>query len=104
MQTLTPPAFKRAAQKLFAAMVLSAALAASAAGAHADPLVSPQWLNGHPGDSKLVVLDIRSGVDGSGPDTFAAGRIPGAVHSDYDKGGWRVERNGVPFMVPTKAE
>src|SRR5207247_5703891 len=29
---------------------------------------------------------------------------PGAVHSDYDKGGWRVTRNGIPFMLPTTAE
>ena len=26
------------------------------------------------------------------------------MHSDYDKGGWRVTRNNVPFMVPTTAE
>ena len=32
------------------------------------------------------------------------GHIPGAVHSDYDKAGWRVTRNGVPFMLPTVAE
>ena len=48
-----------------------------------------------------MVLDIRSAIDGSTPETFAQGHIPGAVHSDYDKGGWRVTRNNVPFMVPT---
>jgi thiosulfate/3-mercaptopyruvate sulfurtransferase len=26
------------------------------------------------------------------------------VHSDYDKAGWRVTRNGVPFMLPTATE
>ena len=26
------------------------------------------------------------------------------MHSDYDKAGWRVTRNGVPFMLPTAAE
>ena len=52
----------------------------------------------------LVVLDIRSAIDGSKPETFAQGHIPGAVHSDYDKAGWRVTRNNVPFMVPTTAE
>ena len=26
------------------------------------------------------------------------------MHSDYDKAGWRVTRNNVPFMVPTTAE
>ena len=25
------------------------------------------------------------------------------MHSDYDKAGWRVTRNGVPFMLPNKA-
>ncbi len=38
------------------------------------------------------------------PKTFAQGHIPGAVHSDYDKAGWRVTRNNVPFMVPTTPE
>ena len=51
-----------------------------------------------------MVLDIRSAIDGSKPETFAQGHIPGAVHSDYDKAGWRVTRNNVPFMVPTTPE
>jgi len=95
-------------RRLGAAMLFSAALAASAAGAHAgpiaEPLVSAQWLNGHRGDRGLVVLDIRSAIDGSKPEAFAQGHIPGAVHSDYDKAGWRVTRNNVPFMVPTTPE
>ena len=33
-----------------------------------------------------------------------AAHIPGSVHSDYDKAGWRVTRNNVPFMVPTAPE
>jgi len=97
-----------ALRRLGAAMLFSAALAASATGAHAaplsEPLVSAQWLNSHLHDANLVVLDIRSAIDGSKPEAFAQGHIPGAVHSDYDKGGWRVTRNNVPFMVPTTAE
>ena len=97
-----------ALRRLGAAMLFSAALAASAAGTHAapvaEPLVSAQWLNSHLHDANLVVLDIRSAIDGSKPEAFAQGHIPGAVHSDYDKGGWRVTRNNVPFMVPTTAE
>jgi thiosulfate/3-mercaptopyruvate sulfurtransferase len=84
--------------------VLALLIAAPAAAAEKQPLVSAQWLNSHLTDSKVVVLDIRSAIDGSTAETFAKGHIPGAVHSDYDKGGWRVERNGVPFMVPTTAE
>jgi thiosulfate/3-mercaptopyruvate sulfurtransferase len=81
-----------------------ALLVAPAMAAESQPLVSAQWLNGHLTDSKVVVLDIRSAIDGSTAETFAKGHIPGAVYSDYDKGGWRVERGGVPFMVPTTAE
>src|SRR5260370_550596 len=83
---------------------LALLIAAPAAAAENQPLVSAQWLNDHLTDGKVVVLDIRSAIDGSTAETFAKGHIPGAVHSDYDKGGWRVERNGVPFMVPTTAE
>jgi thiosulfate/3-mercaptopyruvate sulfurtransferase len=85
-------------------MLLSAALAMSAAGAHAEPLVTPAWLNSNLHDAKVVVLDVRSAIDGSKPEAFAEGHIPGSVHSDYDKGGWRVSRNDVPFMVPTTPE
>ncbi len=94
----------RTLRRLGAAMLFSATLAASAAGAHAEPLVSVQWLNGHLRDKDVVVLDIRSAIDGSKPEAFAQGHIPGAVHSDYDKAGWRVTRNNVPFMVPTTPE
>ena len=52
----------------------------------------------------LVVLDIRSAIDGGGAQAYAAAHIPGSVHSDYDKAGWRVTRNNVPFMVPTTPE
>jgi thiosulfate/3-mercaptopyruvate sulfurtransferase len=50
------------------------------------------------------VLDIRSAIDGGGAEAFAKGHIPGAVHSDYDKAGWRVTRGNVPFMLPTLPE
>jgi thiosulfate/3-mercaptopyruvate sulfurtransferase len=70
----------------------------------AEPLVPPQWLAAHKADAGVVVLDIRSAIDGSKPEAFAQGHIPGSVHSDYDKAGWRVTRNNIPFMVPTKAE
>jgi thiosulfate/3-mercaptopyruvate sulfurtransferase len=68
------------------------------------PLVSPSWLKSHLSDSDILVLDIRSALDGGGAEAYAKAHIPGAVHSDYDKGGWRVTRSGVPFMVPTTAQ
>ena len=68
------------------------------------PLVSVDWLAAHTNDSGLVILDIRSAIDGSTPETFAKGHIPKAIPSDYDKGGWRSTRNGVPFMLPSLAQ
>src|SRR4029078_5969136 len=93
-----------AVRRLGAAMLFSAAMAVSVAGAHAEPLITPQWLNAHRSDSNLVVIDIRSEIDGGGAQAYAAAHIPGSVHSDYDKAGWRVTRNNVPFMVPTAGE
>ncbi|HEY1310939.1 MAG TPA: sulfurtransferase [Pseudolabrys sp.] len=87
-----------------AGLAFALSVAAPAAAAEAQPLVTPAWLKSHRAEPGIVVLDIRSAIDGSKPEAFAEGHIPGAVHSDYDKGGWRVTRNNVPFMVPTTAE
>ncbi len=107
MRKIFAPAVSRALRQLAAAMLFSATLAASTAGVHAaerQPLVSVDWLKSHLSDPDLVVLDIRSAIDGGGAKAYAAAHIPGSVHSDYDKAGWRVTRNNVPFMVPTTAE
>ncbi len=85
------------------AVVVLLAAGPTVAGA-AEPLVSTRWLKERLADPDLVVLDIRSALDGGGAAAYARGHIPRAVHSDYDKGGWRVTRNGVPFMLPTAAE
>lgn len=97
-----PVSFTRAARRFAAAAVLSAAIATPALAA--DPLVSVDWLKTHRTDANVVVLDVRSAIDGGGKEAYEKGHIPGAVHSDYDKAGWRVERKGVPFMLPTVAE
>jgi hypothetical protein len=47
-------------RRLGAAILFGTALAASVAGAHAEPLVTVEWLNSHRADPDLVVLDIRS--------------------------------------------
>jgi thiosulfate/3-mercaptopyruvate sulfurtransferase len=108
MRNIFTVRFAHTLRRIAAAMAFSAALAVSAAGAHAgplaEPLVTPAWLNSHLHDGKVVVLDIRSAIDGSGPEAFAQAHIPSSVHSDYDKAGWRVTRNNVPFMVPTTPE
>lgn len=80
------------------------ALAAPALAADAPPLVSVDWLKSHLNEPGLVVLDIRSAIDGGGAKAYEAAHIPGSVHSDYDKAGWRVTRNKIPFMLPTVPE
>ena len=90
--------------RLAAGVALALAFAAPANAAGAQPLVSVQWLDSHLHDADVVVLDIRSAIDGGGTEAYAAAHIPGSVHSDYDKSGWRVTRNNVPFMVPTVPE
>ncbi len=89
------------------ALVLAALTAPSfgaGTGATVPPLVDVEWLAAHLHDDNLVVLDIRSAIDGGGLKAYEAGHIPGSVHSDYDKAGWRVTRGNVPFMVPTTPE
>jgi thiosulfate/3-mercaptopyruvate sulfurtransferase len=100
MPTLVSQNFRR----VFAAVALVCSFAMPAAAETVSPLVSPQWLKQHLSDPAIVVLDIRSAIDGGGAQAYSAGHIPGAVHSDYDKAGWRVTRNGVPFMLPSAAE
>jgi thiosulfate/3-mercaptopyruvate sulfurtransferase len=80
------------------------AVTAAARAETVSPLVTAGWLKNHLKNADVVVLDIRSAIDGGGAEAYAKGHIPGAIHSDYDKGGWRVTRNGVPFMLPTVAE
>ena len=96
--------FASALRRIAAAFALTLALAGTAAATDVQPLVSAEWLNSHLKDPKLVVLDIRSAIDGGGAKAYEAAHIPGSVHSDYDKAGWRVTRNNVPFMLPTVPE
>ena len=102
-----PPLTVLLFRALYVAAVAALVALAFVVPARADavtPLVSVEWLKGQRGNADLVVLDIRSAIDGGGAEAYAKAHIPGAVHSDYDKAGWRVTRNGVPFMLPTVAE
>jgi thiosulfate/3-mercaptopyruvate sulfurtransferase len=94
----------RLLRPLAAAAVVAFALAFPAHADPVTPLVSIGWLKQHLKDPDVLVLDVRSAIDGGGAEAYQKGHIPGAVHSDYDKAGWRVTRGGVPFMLPTIAE
>jgi thiosulfate/3-mercaptopyruvate sulfurtransferase len=97
------PAF-RLLRRLAVAALVSLAFVLPARAENATPLVSTGWLKQHLNDPDVFVLDIRSAIDGGGVGAYQKGHIPGAIHSDYDKAGWRVTRGGVPFMLPTLAE
>src|SRR5689334_17075159 len=92
------------ARVIAVAAALAADVGTPARAAGAGPLVSVEWLAAHRGNPDMVVLDIRSAIDGGGTEAYAKAHIPGAVHSDYDKAGWRVTRDGVPFRLPSVAE
>jgi len=97
----------RSALRSLTFVLASLAALTFAAAARADsvtPLVSAEWLKEHLKDPDVFVLDVRSAIDGGGVEAYQKGHIPGAIHSDYDKAGWRVTRGGVPFMLPTLAE
>lgn len=81
--------------------LIALALTAAASPALADttPLVSTDWLNQRLDADDLVVLDIRNRIDGGSLDTFAAGHIPGSVHSDYIAAGWRGPDGNLPEIV-----
>jgi thiosulfate/3-mercaptopyruvate sulfurtransferase len=98
------PSLLATLRRLVIASVFALGFAGPAFAAAVEPLVSTQWLKQHLSDPDVLVLDIRSAIDGGGAAAYAAGHIPGAVHSDYDKGGWRVTRNGVPFMLPSASQ
>jgi thiosulfate/3-mercaptopyruvate sulfurtransferase len=83
--------------------LLSAAtlLIATAIGgtAQADqPLVTVDWLKANLGKPNVVVVDVRPAG------AFATAHVPGAVNADYATAGWRAKIDGVPGMLPPKAD
>ncbi len=46
-------------------------------------LVGPTWVAEHLDDPGLALVDMRWREDGSGPDLYEQGRIPGAVYLDW---------------------
>jgi thiosulfate/3-mercaptopyruvate sulfurtransferase len=68
-----------------------------------EPLIAPEWLAGRLDDRNLLILDIRSVVDGGGRDAYEAGHIPGAIHTDYVKDGWRATKGMAAGLLPDRA-
>ena len=87
-------------RRLFIQFASALALVIAPMVACAGPLVSPAWLSENLDDAKLVIIDLRNKIDEGSYETFLDGHIPGAIHSDYLKDGWRVARDGVVGLLP----
>jgi len=85
---------------LTAALIGLVSLGQAQAGPSVTPLVDSQWLQTHLNDDELVIVDVRSGIDGTNAQGFANGHIPHAVYASYTGAGWRVAADGVPGKVP----
>lgn len=71
--------------------------------AEITPLVSPQWLAAHLDDPQLRIVDIRSAVDGGARVAYEQAHVPGAVHTDYAKDGWRATKGMATGLLPDTA-
>jgi len=65
-----------------------------------SPLVSTQWLAARLDDARLRIVDIRSAVDGGARAAYEQAHVPGAVHTDYAKDGWRRTHGMASGLLP----
>ena len=91
---------KRLMRRLFTRLVTVLAFVMAPMLAIASPLVSPAWLSDKLDDEKIVIIDLRNKIDKGSYKSFLQGHIPGAIHSDYLKDGWRVGHDGVVGLLP----
>src|SRR5690242_17385912 len=71
--------------------------------AEVSPLVSTQWLAAHLDDRQMRIVDIRSAVDGGARAAYEQAHVPGAVHTDYAKDGWRATKGMATGLLPDTA-
>ncbi len=93
----------RATTTLAVVGMLGLAASAEAAIDNPGPLVEADWLQTNLETPGLVILDIRNGIDGGSHETFLEARVPGAVYSNYQEAGWRIEEDGIVGMAPDVA-
>ena len=86
-------------------ILLWAALGAgSSMASTVQPLVNTNWVANNLEHKKIVLIDLRSKIDGGSYETYLVGHIPSSVHSDYLKDGWRVGRDDVVGLLPTEKQ
>jgi len=63
----------------------------------ASPLVDVSWVTSNTGKNGVVFLDLRGKKD------YLRGHVPGAIHTNYGKDGWRAKSSeGIIGMIPSK--
>jgi thiosulfate/3-mercaptopyruvate sulfurtransferase len=64
-----------------------------------NPLVDVAWVTANTGKAGIIYLDFRGNTE------YLRGHVPGAIHSNYGKDGWR-EKNadGTIGMIPSAAK
>jgi len=90
MQTITKT------KTLVVALALSLISIGSAMAA--EPLVDVEWVKENTGKDGIVMVDLRGKSD------YLRGHVPGAVHTDYGKDGWREERGDIPGLMPKNTD
>lgn len=75
-----------------------------AAAAWAQPLVDTNWVAANIDNDRVVLIDLRNSIDEGSYETFLEGHIPGSIHSDYGKDGWRVARGEVVGLLPSEEQ
>ena len=80
-----------------------------AAGPHATAaetpaLVDSAWLKANLDRPDLVVLDVRNALAKQSRQDYLQGHVPGAIHSDYLKAGWRTKVDGIAGQLPRIAD
>ena len=69
------------------------------AGAN-QPLVDVEWVKSNIGKPDIVFLDVRGKLAGKSKSDYLRAHIPGAVHTNYLKDGWRAkDKMGTPGML-----
>ena len=62
----------------------------------ASPLVDVVWVTANTGKAGVVYLDFRGNA------AYLRGHVPGAIHSNYGKDGWREKNSdGTIGMIPS---
>jgi len=94
---------RSAATTLAVVGILGFAAAAEASIEAPGPLVDADWLAANLEAPGLVILDIRNAIDGGSYESYREAHIPGAVYSNYQEAGWRIEEDGIVGMAPDVA-